>query len=122
MASNLLYTRYYNQEHPSNEINDTETNDEINSDTDTILDTINTDYIFYIENDDHEYTLNDIKNMNKESREYIIDYIVEDEYEIAESIVDFLMCELRYQEIYVSLDDNIQIQLLLKQFRRIMNI
>ena len=113
MSSNLL-SNYYNEalEH--------QFNDENESNTDTELNEFNENYTIYV--DDLEYTLHDLKNLDKETREYIIDYIVSDDLEIAESIEEYLSFELNYYVISNNINELKITQSLLKQFHRIMNI
>ena len=79
-------------------------------------------YYFYSRDRDDEYTLEDLKHLDKETRESIIDYTVEDEFDIAREVEQLLNLQLichnnNSDSVETSLTSN-----LLKQFRRIMNL
>ena len=129
---NLLF-RYYSTPNNQNNIfpigetntHNYETNEyEVDYDTDSIIeqeiDGINPETIFYME-DDYEYSLNDLKNLDKETRESIIDFIVEDEYDIAIAVEEYLYNELETLTSSFQNTELIKTRNLLKQFIRILN-
>ena len=79
-------------------------------------------YYFHSRDRDDEYTLEDLKHLDKETRESIIDYTVEDTFDIAREVEQLLNLQLichnnNSDSVETSLTSN-----LLKQFRRIMNL
>mgnify|MGYP001277745721 CR=1 FL=1 len=118
-------TNTHNYETNNYETNEYETNEyEVDSDTDSIIDHeidgINPETIFYME-DGYEYSLNDLKNLDKETRESIIDFIVEDEYDIAIAVEEYLYNELETLTSSFQNTELIKTRNLLKQFIRILN-
>ena len=79
-------------------------------------------YSLYSRDGDDEYTLEELKHLDKETRESIIDYTVEDEFDIAREIEQLLNLQLTCHINNREPEEEELTSNLLKQFRRIMNI
>jgi hypothetical protein len=81
-------------------------------------------YHFYSQDSDDEYTytLEDLKHLDKETRESIIDYTVEDTFDIATEIVELLNLQRLIHNNFNRQEEEGLTSNLLKQFRRIMNL
>ena len=79
-------------------------------------------YYFYERDTDNEYTLEELKHIDKETRESIIDDTVKDAIDIANEVEQLLGLELLSHINNREHEETELINNLLTQFRRIMNI